>query len=97
MGVAELGSRVGSWQQQVSALHYRLMGMQAIGKQHLLAADTIRLRREIVAGLEMTRREWEAMGTTAPRRAQVEKSCVQMINALEDMERSCGDFKLGLD
>lgn len=97
MGINELGNRVGNWQRQVSVLHFRLMGMQAIGLQHLLAADAIRLRREIAAGLEMCRREWDAIDIPAPRRALVEKSCMQLIQSLEEIERTCGPARLDLN
>lgn len=97
MGVSDLGNRVGNWQRQVSALHGKLMGMQALGRQHLVAADAVRLRREITRGLALSRREWEAMHVPAPRRAQVERSCLQLIDALQDMESRCGPTSLDLD
>lgn len=96
MGINSLGNRVGNWQRQVSVLHFRLMGMQAIGLQHLLAADAIRLRGEINSGLELSRREWDTIDIPAPRRALVEKSCVQLLAALEEIERACGPAKLDL-
>ena len=71
-------------------------GMQAIGLQHLLAADAIRLRGEINSGLELSRREWDTIDIPAPRRALVEKSCVQLLAALEEIERACGPAKLDL-
>lgn len=64
--VRDLGKRVGNWQRQVSALHGRLMGVQALGRRQLVAADAFRLRREITQGLALSRREWEALPVPAP-------------------------------
>ena len=97
VGISSLGKRVGNWQRQVSALHGRLMGVQALGRRQLVAADAFRLRREITQGLALSRREWEALPVPAPRRAQIELSCLQLIDALHDLESRCGPASLELD
>ena len=97
MSLRDLGNRVGNWQRQVSALQLRVMALRAINQQHLAAADAIRLKREIVQGLEMSRREWATHSVPAPRRTLVEKSCAQLLDALADIERSSGPIELDLD
>lgn len=47
--------------------------------------------------MDANRREWQAMNVPQHQSAQVERSCTQLIVALEDMERRCGPSTLELE